>query len=274
MKSYLYFSLVAIFALLMITNCSSGQVNDDHPGKFLVIRKNFSNSNIDGYNLYVPNSCTKDAEAFPVIVFLQGGLGVGGDVSKIMNWGLPMKIKETKELKTEIDQLRANTFVVIMPHMIGGQFYDHPESIDAILDEVIDNYNVDESRIYLTGLSRGGYGTWGIANKMRERFAAIAPIAGGPLGSVDNEKFSDLPIWVAHNPADNMVKYRTSKRAVNRIEEYIGAEFHKSKTVGSADFKSNDRIFTSSRNDIKPHDAWTEMYNEPNFYKWLLRFKK
>ena len=274
MKSYFSYPLAFLFALLMITNCSNGQADDDHPGKFLVIRKNYNNSNIDGYNLYVPKSCNKDSDAFPVIVFLQGGLGVGGDVSKIMNWGLPKMIREVEDLSAEIDQLRANTFVLIMPHMIGGQFYDHPESIEAILDEVIENYNVDVTRIYLTGLSRGGYGTWGMANKLSDRFAAIAPIAGGPMGAIDNEKFSKLPIWVAHNPDDNVVKYRTSKKAVDGIEEFIGTEFHKSNTVAAADFESNDRIFTSSRNDAKPHDAWTEMYNEPNFYKWLLRFKK
>ncbi|MEL6141972.1 MAG: hypothetical protein AAFU67_10175, partial [Bacteroidota bacterium] len=162
----------------------------------------------------------------------------------------------------------------VMPHIEQGQFYENAEAITAILTEVKEAYRISEDRIYLTGLSRGGHGTWGVASRMANHFAAIAPICGALHGVDDFSTLVSLPIWVAHNPDDNIVKYERSKKAVAEIETLSKQTFHHSTTISAADFQQHDLIFTSGENDVKPHDAWTEMYNEVNFYKWLLRFKK
>ncbi len=248
--------------------------NVSHPGKCYTIEKSYENSNIDGYNLYIPNSCTNDSKAFPVIVFLQGGLGVGGKVDVIFNWELPKELKETKELGSELKELKLNTFVYVMPHISKGNFYENVDAISKVIEEVSRNYNVDGHRIYLTGLSRGGHGTWGVASKMSEMFAAIAPICGASHGIDDYKKLAELPIWTAHNISDNMVNYNETKNTVLKIEEISGKRFSRTKTISEADYENNDLIFTSGEGDQKGHNAWKEVYNNVNFYKWLLRFKK
>ncbi|MEM7086035.1 MAG: hypothetical protein AAF489_07625 [Bacteroidota bacterium] len=244
----------------------------DHPGTIRTYTNNYSNSNIDGYNLYVPKSCGDKNSKCPVLVFLQGGKGVGGSVQKLMKWGLPKKILESTALKTDLDKFMRDTFIVVMPHIEDGQFFEGETAMRQILDEVIKNETADPNRIYLTGLSRGGYGTWGLASRMSDVFAAAAPICGSGFGVTAYENLADLPLWVSHNTGDGVVNYRGSSRAVEKLEAVSDAKFHHSSSIASAKYNSNKNIFTSTRSDS--HDAWTEMYGEVNFYKWLLRFKK
>ncbi len=245
-----------------------------HPGTFLTVEKQFPESQVDGYNLYIPRTCTVESEPFPLIVFLQGGFGIGGKVEAIFNWELPKELKEKHVLESELDTLKLNTFVYVMPHITSGEYYHGTAGIQQVIDEVLEQYNIDASRIYLTGLSRGGYGTWGIASKMPERFAAIAPIAGNTLGVTDFEALLDLPIWTAHNPEDERVDYSRTENAVRKLERLSEGKFHRTSTVAEADYVQHDHIFTSGANPSFEHDAWTEMYNEANFFKWLLKYKK
>ncbi|NRB52339.1 MAG: hypothetical protein HRU41_32060 [Saprospiraceae bacterium] len=245
----------------------------EHPGTFLTIEKQFSNSQVDGYNLYIPRTCTASSAPFPLIVFLQGGFGIGGKVEAIFKWELPKELKENHSLDTELNQLKLNTFVYVMPHITSGEYYHGTAGIQQIIDEVLAQYNVDEKRIYLTGLSRGGFGTWGIASQIPERFAAIAPIAGNTLGVSSFEALQDLPIWTAHNLEDERVDYARTENAVRKLERLSEKKFHRTSTVAEAAYLQHDRIFTSGANPSFEHDAWTEMYNEVNFFKWLLKYK-
>lgn len=267
--------LFVLFIQLQSVAQSQSFKNDSHPGNFYTIEKKYSYSYIDGYNIYVPKSCTPESEAFPVIVFLQGGLAVGGKVDTILNWGLPKILKETSDIKSELDNLRLNTFVFIMPHLSSMQFYfldSANNAITKIIEEVSEKYNVDKKRIYLTGLSRGGHGTWGIASKIPEKFAAIAPICGRPNGIENYSNLIDLPIWTSHNTGDDVVAYDGTVKTIQKIEQLSGKKFHRTDNISTAEYKTNDRIFTSGNS--KDHNAWTEMYNDANFYKWLLRFHK
>jgi predicted peptidase len=273
---------LSLFLALMVGSCrpsgtpahSPTSATTPHPGTFQTIKKQYPGSQIDGYNLYVPNSCTATAEPFPVIVFLQGGLGVGGDVSTVLRWALPQMVQESSRLDTELDQLQRNTFVYIMPHLTHGDFYNNVEVIQAIIEEVLNQYNTDENRIYLTGLSRGGHGVWGLASKIPGTFAAIVPIAGATHGVRDYEALTKLPIWVIHNKGDAVVDHYRSDLAVRRIEKRTGKTFHRSSSVAATAYQDYDLIFTSSENPAEPHDAWTATYSSVNFYQWLLRFER
>lgn len=273
-------SVLSFFLLVGMLGCgaptqTTEQVDEpEHPGTFHTIKKQFSNSQVDGYNLYVPRTCTAESAPFPLIVFLQGGFGIGGKVEAIFNWELPKELKETHTLDSELDTLKLNTFVYVMPHITSGEYYHGTAGIQQIIDEVLEQYNIDASRIYLTGLSRGGFGTWGIASKIPERFAAIAPIAGNTLGVTDFEAFLDLPIWTAHNIEDERVDYTRTENAVRKLERLSEVKFHRTSTIAEADYLQHDRIFTSGANPSFEHDAWTEMYNEVAFFKWLLKYQK
>lgn len=266
--------LISIFSNLGNVLLAQEEEKNTHPGKFYTIEKKYENSRVDGYNLYIPGSYTEESNPFPVIVFLQGGLGVGGRVDAIFNWELPKELKESEGINNELDELKLNTFIYIMPHISQGQFYENTDAIGQIIAEVTNTYNVDDKRIYLTGLSRGGHGAWGVASRMPEKFAAIAPICGASHGIENYEGLINLPIWTAHNISDGVVDYRQTKKIIKKIEQLSGSTFHRTKRIQEAEIEKHDQIFTSGENQNKDHDAWTEVYNETKFYYWLLRFKK
>ena len=125
----------------------------------------------------------------------------------------------------------------------------------GLLDEVVNRYRVDKRRIYLTGLSMGGFGTYYIALDHPERFAAIVPICGGLTWWAGFHErvaaLKDMPVWVFHGAKDETVPVEASQEAVDAL-----------RAVG------NDARFT-----VYPeagHDSWTETYNNPDLYTWLL----
>jgi len=267
--------LLSLLSLQPATLAQSQNANNDsHTGTCYTIEKKYSNCFIDGYNVYVPESCTPESRAFPVIVFLQGGLAVGGEVDIVFNWGFPKIIKEASGINSKLDELRLNSFIVIMPHLRYGQFFhfDGAHVIDTIIGDVARTYNGDEKRIYLTGLSRGGHGTWGVASRIPERFAAIAPICGRPEGIDSCDTLVELPIWTSHNVGDDLVDYQGTVKTVEEIEQLSGKKFHRTSSLSDVKYRTNDRIFVSGKKN--GHDAWTDLYNEANFYRWLLRFHK
>jgi predicted peptidase len=121
----------------------------------------------------------------------------------------------------------------------------------VLLDEVIKRNDIDEERVYITGLSMGGFGTWDLAAYSPERFAAIAPICGGG-NTLDGKLLINLPAWVFHGAEDKVVPASFSESMVTAIRRAGGGP----------------------KITIYPHtghDSWTETYENPKLYAWLLK---
>jgi predicted peptidase len=128
------------------------------------------------------------------------------------------------------------------------------EALNALLDEIVSRYAVDQDRIYLTGVSMGGAGTWRLASAHPERFAAIAPICGwGDLGMAYRMK--NMPVGVFHSAKDDLLPLQASQEMVEALKQL-----------------GNEAKFT-----LYPdagHDAWTETYNSPALFEWFLKQKR
>jgi predicted peptidase len=195
------------------------------------------------YLLYLPENFDADSRRWPLMLFLHGAGESGTDLTKVKQHG-PPKIVETK---------KDFPFILVSPQSSGRGW--NADTLNALLDDVMQNYRVDPDRVYLTGLSMGGFGTWALAAAHPERFAAIAPICGGG-NPRDAAKIKDLPIWVFHGAKDPTVPLRSSQAMVDALKEA----------------KAPEVKFT-----IYPdagHDSWTETYNNPDLYKWFLEHKK
>ena len=119
-------------------------------------------------------------------------------------------------------------FIVVSPQVPFDPAF-MPDAFPALLDDVVRELPVDEDRIYLTGLSMGGYGTWRMALAQPERFAAIAPICGGGslidviLGGRDHPgRFNSLAVWAFHGAKDDVVPRDESERMVAAMK-HLGA---------------------------------------------------
>ncbi len=122
-------------------------------------------------------------------------------------------------------------------------------SVKELMDEMVESAGVDRSRIYITGLSMGGYGTWDAIARYEGFFAAAAPICGGGDPKMVS-RFARLPIWCFHGEADPVVKVTRSREMVDAL-----------KAVGSP-------VKYTEYPGVQ-HDSWTATYANPDFYQWL-----
>lgn len=193
--------------------------------------------------LYLPQEFKKDGKKWPLIVFLHGSGERGDDLEKVKVHGPPKMLETRKDFP----------FIVVSPQAPRNSIWDSA-MLDALLDELLAQLPVDRDRIYLTGLSLGGYGTWGTAIDFPNRFAAIAPVCGA--GDVaDACRLKHLPIWAFHGEKDTVVSLKDDQDMVDAVRACGG----------------NIR-FTVYKNT--GHDAWTATYANPELYEWFLQHKR
>ncbi len=265
-----------ILPFLLIINLLVGCSEKPSAGKQVMITKGLSNKVVDAYWLYLPRNHNSVGK-WPVILFLQGGYGVSPNPNTSKNDG-PAKFALLYGEKLDEKTPLADTFIIINPHMKVGptekrQWYQYPETLAEIVDSVVKNYSGDPDRIYVTGLSRGGIGTWNLAKKLPNKFAAIVPISGRLSCQNDCNEIANIPMWVVHNTGDPTVEYEYSSKSVSHIEEILHRQFLHIQTVY---LKSEDvlqsYIFSSLPHD--DHDAWNEAYNSTSMYEWMLDKKR
>ena len=168
----------------------------------------------------------------PLLLFLHGAGERGDNLDLVTVHGPPKLIKKGKKFP----------FIVISPQCLKGSWGD-AAGLDALLDEFISNHAVDESRIYYTGLSMGGYGTWALGGQNPKRFAALAPICGGG-NRIDARQIRKKPVWVFHGAKDSVVPLEESQRMVNSLKQRGG--------------KPKFTIYPEAG-----HDSWTKTYDNP-----------
>ena len=194
------------------------------------------------YLLYLPKDYDKH-DSWPLMLFLHGGGERGNNVELVKEHGPPQLISAGK----------AFPFIVVSPQCPEEKTWE-PLELMALLDEIESKYKVDADRIYSTGLSMGGVGTCRLAAFAPHRLAAIAPIAGTGEASWAR-RIVHLPIWVFHGAKDKPASVERAQAMVDALKNHGGDP--KLTIYPDAD-----------------HDCWTETYNNPEFYKWLLAQKR
>jgi predicted peptidase len=127
------------------------------------------------------------------------------------------------------------------------------KELDFMLRTAATDFRVDRKRVYLTGLSMGGFGSFAIAAKYPERFAAIAPVCGGgDPASLDALAASQRPMWIYHGGRDRVVAPSESLRMVNALLE-----------------KGHTNVRFTVHQELD-HNVWTRIYAGEDFYSWLL----
>jgi len=231
-------------ALLCFGISISSAQTGPRPG--LQVAGEFSMSVKLGYLLYLPADYGKDeGKKWPMILFLHGA-GERGDNAKFVQiWG-PAEIAEDKALP----------FIVLSPQCPGDRSWaDLLLPVKELMDHVILMYRVDLSRIYVTGLSMGGYGTFLMMEHYWKYFAAYAPICGGgnPMAV---SSYAHLPGWVFHGDQDNVVPLYCSQVMVDSLKA-----------------KGADVKFTVFKG-MGHYLSWEPAYKESGLFEWFLTKRK
>jgi len=195
------------------------------------------------YLVYIPKSYDMRKE-WPLIIFLHGAGEGGSDLERVKLQGLPKRLESEEDFP----------FVVVSPQCPDDATWDMKhDDLYALHKTVKEDYHIDEKKIYLTGLSMGGFGTWSLAVKYPKAFAAIAPICGGLLHQASVINLKDMPVWAFHGQQDNRVPIQMTENLVELLMPY------------------GHIIFTSYPD--KRHDSWTVTYDNDDLYDWFLKYQ-
>jgi len=197
------------------------------------------------YLLFLPEGYGREKKKWPLILFLHGAGERGSNLELLKKHGPPKIVENRKDFG----------FIVVSPQCPSRQWWTEKlDTLIALLDEIVAGYDVDRERIYLTGLSMGGYGTWALASAYPDRFAAIAPICGGGLRFMAL-RLKDVPVWAFHGAKDRVVPVAESEQMVKAINAVGG----------------------NAKLTVYPdayHDSWTRTYENPELYEWFLKHRR
>ncbi|MBN2507374.1 MAG: alpha/beta fold hydrolase [Verrucomicrobia bacterium] len=213
------------------------QVRVEHTARYLLYRP-------AGYR-------AKGRQTWPLLVFLHGMGERGGELRKVKLHGPPKLI----------DQGTQFPFLVVSPQCRLGDWWP-VDTLEALLDDVLARHRVDRRRVYLTGLSMGGFGAFAWALRSPQRFAAVVPICGGgnPLAphaytARRLAALKSLPFRVFHGADDPVVPRAESERMTQALREF-GCPVDLT-------------VYPDTG-----HDAWTRTYDNPELYQWLLQHRR
>jgi len=205
-----------------------------------------------GHYVYTPGGYENDGPEYPLIIFLHGW-GERGDsgvddkiLERILSHGPPKLIK--------LGQWDPKyPFIVVSPQLVSE--YWPTEKVHSFIEYLIENYQINTNRIYLTGLSLGGGGSWYYVGEIENNYAAaIVPICGSGNEYLVNN-LRKVPIWAFHGAKDVTIALKESEKMVNAVNDAGG--------------NAKLTIYPESG-----HDCWTETYNNEEVFKWLLSHRK
>ena len=232
-------------SLLMVLGwaaAAAGPALGAESAKGFIYRSLQSGGKTYAYCVYIPPTYTPERE-WPTILFLHGSGERGNDGFLQTDVGIARAIRRNHALIPAI---------VVMPQCPAGMSWTEPAAAKLALDCVEDvskRYHVDNSRLYLTGLSLGGRGAWYIAARVRGAFAAIVPICGGGKPA-DAAALKDTPIWAFHGTADENVPIAETDTMVDAVED-AGGKVEYTRIPGGN------------------HFIWDKVYSDPKLWRWL-----
>jgi len=199
------------------------------------------------YVVYVPRDYSPDKQ-WPVILALHGaGESAGRDGLRPMAVGIGAQV---------IWNSSRFPCLVVMPQTADSWSGRYADLAVRALDDVVAKYHGDPSRLYVTGLSMGGNGTWVVASKYPERFAAAIPICGWGNPASMAPKLNSMPIWVFHGDMDSVVSVSNSRKMVEAIQ-----------AAGNPNIKYTEYKGVD-------HNAWDRTYQNSQVIAWLLAQKR
>ncbi len=247
------FLAAAVTGTVIALNTSAQAVKSNQVQKPQTFTTQVTRTVTLNYLLFLPRGYDAQADKkWPLMLFLHGAGERGSDIWLVAKHGPPKIVAEKPDFP----------FILVSPQCPAGKTWADDEVL-ALLDDIEAKYAVDKTRVYLTGLSMGGYGTWSLGIAHPERFAAIVPICGGgdPLKILlpdpkRAEVLKTLAVWAFHGGKDPVVNLSESKRMVEALKKFGCQEVELT-------------VFPEAG-----HDSWTEAYANPKLYEWLLQHQR
>ena len=236
-------ALTALAAAAILAGCATPVPWRITPGEYRhSVSKEITRKAGYTFLLFVPSEGRKAGTRWPLLIFLHGSGERGDQLDQVKVHG-PLAYAGKNNFP----------FLVAAPQAPHETRWSE-DGLKVMLDEIIARAPVDTDRVYVTGLSMGGEGTWNFACEYPELIAAIVPVCGRTDPSRAH-RLRDVPVRAFHGEKDPIVPVFWSRAMVDAVKAAGG-----------------DATLT-----VDPdagHDSWTAAYNDPAVYEWLLRQKK
>ncbi len=221
----------------------------EHPSGFLLKTLTQPGGEQMRYSVFVPPDYTP-RQSWPLILFMHGSGERGDDGLLPLTVGLPRAVMRSVE--------RAPA-VILIPQCASGDVWWSPRMTRAVLtmlDTTMRDFNIDADRLYVTGLSLGGGGTWHMGAVLRDRVAALAPVCGLSEDRMQSQQslskaVANIPVWAFHGDQDRAVPVEETRTMVARVRDAGGAVRYTEYPGGQ-------------------HNVWDQAYANPEFWEWLL----
>ncbi|MFJ9249919.1 prolyl oligopeptidase family serine peptidase [Streptomyces sp. NPDC101776] len=198
------------------------------------------------YALHVPDDYQADeSKKWPLVLFLHGASERGDDPSALTVHGPVKQAAQGADLP----------FVIVAPQCPAYSAWScELDGLYALVEEVLAHHRIDEDRVYCTGLSMGGTGTWALAARFPNRFAAVLPICGSWMPEIA-PRIAELPVWTFHGEEDSSILIQHTEQIVGALRE-LGSPVRFTRYPGVG------------------HDSWTRTYDNPEVYEWMLEQRR
>jgi predicted peptidase len=178
------------------------------------------------------------------LIYLHGGSQKGNDLAKLKTYGLPYLVEKGRDFP----------FIIASPQCPEGKFWSSDDWFDSLYTELLATYRIDKRRIYVTGISMGGYGAWQVAVDYPDKFAAIVPLCGGLNDASQVCRLKDMPVWTFHGTTDDVISINETEKLVKGLAQCKGQ-------------------VTFTRLENEGHSI-QYLYEKEDIYEWLLQQKK
>ena len=267
----------ALVAFLLLCACTKKGTEDPNnppeppetPETAPPIQKSVSvnvNGKIGGYLEALPARYDSSTKKYPLLVFLHGAGETGNgttDLSEVAKNAIPALIKNQKFPPSFTVNNKTYSFIVISPQF---KSWPAPADVNAMINYAISKYRIDTTRMYVSGLSMGGGGTWEYGAAFAKRIAAIVPICGASSPNDARAKQiadAHLAVWAFHNKDDSTVTVNNSTGYVNKINGL------------NANPQAKLTLWNTGG-----HNSWTKATNPDtkdngmNMYEWMLQYQR
>ena len=273
MRTFTRLSLSVCIAAMMLASCKKNDAQsainnqpETEPAIQTAVTTNVS-TRIAGFYKSMPALYSTTTKKYPLLIFLHGVGETGNgstDLPRVLRNAVPRLLDQHSFPAQFTVNDQHFSFITINPQF---KEWPQPADVNAMIDYAVANYRVDESRIYVAGLSMGGGATWDYAVAYPNRVAAIVPICGASWPAADQLKkiaAANLPVWAFHNNDDATVGVNTTISNVDNINSFKPA------------IAARKTIWANGG-----HDAWTKATNPDtrecdgkNMYEWMLQYSR
>lgn len=244
--------------LLMILGLTAAQITDFKAEKYSDHEGNEIN-----YRILKPADYDS-SKSYPLVLFMHGAGERGSDNYSQLKWGVSHfaepkmrekypafvvapQVPEGEYWSTTLESIRDTTSLSVIMQEEPAE----PMRLTMeLLEQLQERFSIDSNRLYVTGISMGGFGTFDLIERHPNMFAAAVPICGG--GDITRAYFLiDMPIWIFHGAEDEVVLPEYSRNIVDAIRVAGGSP-------GYTEYPDEDHI-----------GAWVQAYNNPHLYEWM-----